>query len=260
MTVSGQGVSRPYHRAARPVEPVTPLAPRRVRRTLFGQNWRDLVFLHWPADPFQVAGLLPPGTVPDLLNGRTYVGLVFFRMRDLTLGASPAVPYLGSFNEVNVRLYSRDAQGRRGVVFRSLECDRLLPVLAADASFRLPYRWARIRSQWFDTRLMYRSRRRGMPGAQARVWVDVGSEPVAPDPVEEFLTNRWGLHGRALGRSFYLPNTHPAWTFRRCTLLDWDDSLIAAAGLAEPREEPFSVLYAPGVPVRFGPPVALPEA
>ncbi|MFD9490761.1 MULTISPECIES: YqjF family protein [unclassified Streptomyces] len=256
--MSTRGVSRQHHRTARPVEPVTPLAPRQVRRTLFRQNWRDLVFLHWPADPFQVAGLLPPGTVPDLLNGRTYVGLVFFRLRDLAVGGTPAVPYVGSFDEVNVRLYSRDAQGRRGVVFRSLECDRLLPVLAADASFRLPYRWSRIRSQWFDTRLLYRTSRRGAPDARARVWLDVGTDPVAPDPVEEFLTNRWGLHGRAFGRSYYLPNTHPAWTFRRCALLDWEDSLIAAAGLSEPCEEPFSVLYAPGVPVRFGTPTVLP--
>ena len=77
---------RRHHRTMHPVEPVTPVAPRALRRTLFRQNWRDLVFLHWPADPFQVAGLLPPGTVPDLHNGRTYVGLVFFRMRDLAVG------------------------------------------------------------------------------------------------------------------------------------------------------------------------------
>ena len=37
----------------------------------------------------------------------------------------------GSFLETNVRLYSVDEHGRRGVVFRSLEADRLLPVLTA---------------------------------------------------------------------------------------------------------------------------------
>ncbi|MFE2298875.1 DUF2071 domain-containing protein [Streptomyces sp. NPDC059445] len=253
------GSTRRYHRTMRPVEPVTPRAPRELRHTLFRQEWRDLVFLHWPADPFQVAGLLPPGTVPDLHNGRAYVGLVFFRMRDLSFGGAPAIPYFGSFDEVNVRLYSRDAMGRRGVVFRSLECDRLVPVLAADASFRLPYRWSRIHSRWFDNRLLYRTSRRGASNAEARVWLEVDSAPMAADPVEEFLTNRWGLHGHAFGRSYYLPNTHPEWSFRRCSLLGWDDSLIAAAGLDQPQEAPFSVLYAPGVPVRFGTPVSLPS-
>ncbi|WP_062646012.1 DUF2071 domain-containing protein [Streptomyces maremycinicus] len=75
---------------------------------LFRQRRRDLVFLHWPADPFEVARLLPAGTVPDLHQGRAYVGLVFFRMDDLALGRTPALPYLGSFGEVDVRLYSRD--------------------------------------------------------------------------------------------------------------------------------------------------------
>ncbi|MFF2365376.1 YqjF family protein [Streptomyces sp. NPDC058122] len=252
------GPPRPHHRTPHPVEPVTPRAPRELRRILFRQNWCDLVFLHWPADPFQVAGLLPPGTVPDLHNGRTYVGLVFFRMRDLAVAGTPAIPYFGSFDEVNVRLYSRDALGRRGVVFRSLECDRLVPVLLADASFRLPYRWSRIQSRWFDNRLLYRASRRGTSNAGARVWLAVDSAPMAPGPIEEFLTNRWGLHGHAYGRSYYLPNTHPEWSFRRCSLLGWDDSLIAAAGLNRPEEAPFSVLYAPGVPVRFGTPVPLP--
>lgn len=83
-----------------------------MRRVLFRQSWRDLVFLYWAADPFEVARLLPAGTVPDLQQGRAYVGLVFFRMDDLAFGRTPALPYLGSFSEVNVRLYSRDAVGR----------------------------------------------------------------------------------------------------------------------------------------------------
>ncbi|MDF3301484.1 YqjF family protein [Streptomyces tropicalis] len=241
------------------VEPLTPLAPRPVPRTLFRQSWRELVFLHWEADPFEVARLLPDGTVPDLYHGHAYVGLVFFRMERLAVGPAPALPHLGSFREVNVRLYSRDVLGRRGVVFRSLDCDRLLPVLAADALLGLAYRWSRTRSQWFDGRLLYRTRRRLRPDAAARVWVDVGDEPVTPGPLEEFLTCRWGLHGRARGRTYHLPLTHPMWTFRRCSLLDWDDSLIGAAGLTEPRDDPVGVLYAPGLPVRFGPPQALPE-
>ncbi|MCL6667847.1 MULTISPECIES: YqjF family protein [Streptomyces] len=249
--------SPPSHRA-RPAEALTPLAPRTVRRVLFRQRWRDLVFLHWPADPFEVARLLPAGTVPDLYRGRAYVGLVFFRMDDLAFGRTPALPYLGSFGEVNVRLYSRDAAGRRGVVFRSLDCDRLLPVLTARGAFGLPYRWSRISSQWFDNRLLYSTQRRQGARAGARVWLDVQDEPVAAGPLEEFLTQRWGLHERFLGRTYYLPNAHPAWSFRRCNLLGWEDDLVAEAGLSRPQGEPVSVLYAPGLPVVFGPPVPLP--
>jgi len=34
------------------------------------------------------------------------------------------LPYLGSFAETNVRLYSTDEAGRHGVLFRSLDCSR----------------------------------------------------------------------------------------------------------------------------------------
>ncbi|MFJ4693012.1 YqjF family protein [Streptomyces sp. NPDC088766] len=240
------------------VESLTPLAPRRLRRVLFRQFWRDLVFLHWEVDPFDVARLLPPGTVPDLYRGRAYAGLVFFRMEDLAFGNGPPLPYLGTFNEVNVRLYSRDALGRRGVVFRSLDCDRLLPVLAARAAFGLPYRWARVSRQWHGRRLVYRTRGRAHEHPSGRVRVQVSDDTVRPRPLDEFLTHRWGLHERGPTKTYYLPNAHPVWTFRRCDLLDWDASLLAAAGVPPVRAEPDSVLYAPGVPVRFGTPVALP--
>ncbi|MET8585563.1 DUF2071 domain-containing protein [Streptomyces collinus] len=225
---------------------------------LFQQRWQDVVFLHWPADPFEVAGLLPPGTVPDLHHGRTYVGLVFFRMRRLALGSLPPLPGVGTFDEVNVRLYSRDALGRRGVVFRSLDCDRLAPVLLARAAFGLPYRWSRTLSRWYGPRLLYCSRRRARPRSTSRVWVDVTSETVKPQPLDEFLTYRWGLHARTCQRSYYLPNDHTPWTFLHCDLLDWDASAVAAAGLTPPTAEPVSVLYAPGVQVQFGLPIFLP--
>ena len=53
------------------------------------QAWRDLTFLHWAVDPAEVAPLLPPGIRPDVHEGRTYVGLVPFRMVGVT-GLGPA--------------------------------------------------------------------------------------------------------------------------------------------------------------------------
>jgi uncharacterized protein YqjF (DUF2071 family) len=60
---------------------------------------------------------------------------------------------LGDFDEVDVRLYSKDALGRRGVVFRLLDCGRVLPVLAARAAFGLPYPCARTSRRWYGDRL-----------------------------------------------------------------------------------------------------------
>ena len=135
-------MSGPEDRLEDRLEDRPPPLPGRV---LMSQDWCDLAFLHWAVDPDRVRPLLPPGVEPDLLDGRTYVGLVPFTMVGAGPGRDHPVPWLGTFLETNVRLYSRDRQGRPGVVFRSLDCDRLGVVLGARAGFGTPYRWARMR-------------------------------------------------------------------------------------------------------------------
>ncbi len=240
-------------------EPLTPTAPRALRRTVFTQGWRDVTFLHWAVDPARVAPLLPPGTVPDLHEGRAYAGLIPFRMRRIGLLGTPGLPWLGSFAETNVRLYSVDARGRRGVVFRSLEADRLLPVLAARWVARLPYVWARMDVVRSGDTLSYRSRRRwpspaGVGQAPcSRIGVRVGERLADPDPLARFLTARWGLHRPGSRGPVYWPNEHPEWPLHRAELLDLAESQLAAAGLPGVTGAPDSVLFSPGVDVRFGP-------
>jgi hypothetical protein len=238
------------------VEPVSAEPPARIGPTLLTQSWLDLAFLHWAVDPEAVSGLLPAGARPDVLDGRTYVGLIAFRMHRIGWLRLPGLPYFGSFPETNVRLYSVDEHGRRGVVFRSLEASRLLPVLVARTGFRLPYVWARMSVRRDGDLIDYRSSRRwpGPRGARSGISVRIG-EPVAqPSELEDFVTARWGLHNDWHGRRLYLPNAHPRWPLFRAELLQLDQDLISAAGLPDPTEPPVSVLYSPGVPVRFGPP------
>lgn len=237
-------------------EPVTADAPHRIARPLLTQGWRDLAFLHWEADPAEVAPLLPPGTVPDTFAGRTYVGLVAFRMYRVGWFRLPGIPYLGSFPETNVRLYSVDAQGRRAVVFRSLDAARLVPVAVARGGFRLPYLWSRMAVRRDGATVRYTSVRRwpGPRGARSSVAVRVGERIADPSPLEHFLTARWGMHYGFRGGTVYLPNAHPRWPLHRADLIACDDELIAAAGLSQPEGDPVSVLYSPGVAVRFGGP------
>jgi uncharacterized protein YqjF (DUF2071 family) len=238
------------------IEDVTPETVRPVRRPVLVQRWHDLAFLHWAVQPAVVAPFLPGGTVPDTLDGVTYVGLIGFRMVKLGLLRGPGIPYLGTFCETNVRLYSVDAHGRRAVVFRSLEAARLIPVITAQLTLRLPYKWARMRLDKTGDVVRYTSRRRWpgpLPAANAMA-VRIGAPIEAPTPLEHFVTARWGLHTRAWGRTLHLPNEHPRWPLHRADLLDLDDSLIPATGLPAPSGPPASVLYSPGVPVTFGAP------
>lgn len=235
-------------------EPVTAGAPRPVRWPLLTQQWRDLAFLHWPVDACLAARLLPAGTRPDRLEGATYVGLIAFRMYRVGWLGLPGLPYLGSFPETNVRLYSAGPDGRRGVVFLSLDAARLVPVLAGRAAFRLPYQWSAMRVRRDGDVVSYASRRR-WPGTPARLSmaVRVGERIGQISNLERFLTARWGLHAAWYGGVLrYLPNQHPPWPLYQAALLRLEESLIAAAGLPPPAGAPVSVLYSPGVPVRVG--------
>ncbi|MFF4547902.1 YqjF family protein [Streptomyces sp. NPDC001435] len=241
-------------------EPITLSTPRPVRRPTLVQGWHELAFLHWAVEPDRVAGLLPAGTRPDTLDGVTYVGLVPFLMRGVGLGPGPGLPYLGTFCETNVRLYSVDEHGRRGVVFRSLDAARLIPVLVGRLGVRLPYVWSTMRLRRKGDVITYSCRRRRPDGRSeaSRAVVRVG-EPIAePTPLERFLTARWGLHVSWHGRTVHLPNEHAPWPLHRARLLDLDDDLVTAAGLPPLTSPPVSVLHSPGVTVRFGTPTLLP--
>ena len=244
----------------RPV-PVSPDAPPLRGPGLLDQVWRDLSFLHWRVDAARVAPLLPRGVAPDTYDGTSWVGLIPFRLTDARFGSGPVLPYVGSFAETNVRLYGVDATGRRGVVFASLEAQRLAFVLGARVALNIPYTWARMRATRDGERYAYASRRRwpGPRGTGGRVEVEVLPDEVRGDPLADFLTARWGLFTRHLGGTWYLPNEHTRWPLRRLRLLHLEDSLVAAAGLPGVTDRsPDSALFSAGVRTRFGGPQRVP--
>lgn len=232
-------------------EPMGSTPPELPGRAVATQRWAQVTFLHWRVAASVVAPLLPAGIWPDEHDGSSWVGLVAFRLEHATLLGSPPVPYLGTFAEVNVRLYGVDETGRRGVVFRSLEASRLAAVAAARAVFSIPYFWSQTSMTELDGVLDYRADRHFGRGA-TRIRARAGA-PRTPDATDEFLTARWGLFTRRFGRTVWLPNTHEAWPLRECGLLGLRDTLVEAAGIpgiaARP---PDSVLFSDGVTARFG--------
>ena len=227
-------------------------------RILFAHDWRDLAFLHWRIPPSAAAPFMPPGTRPDTLGGDTFVGLVPFELRSANFLGGPIVPYLGDFLETNVRLYSVDAQGRHGVVFRSLEASHLAVVLAARASVGLPYTWSRQTCEVSgSTRTWTTTRRWPRRGLRTSVTVEVGDRITAPDPLTVFLTARWGMHAYRFGRTVWMPNYHEPWQFHRAHVVRLRDQLVRAAGLPVAGAPDVDTLFAPGVHTVFGEPQPL---
>jgi len=238
-------------------EAVTPAAPALPGRAVIRQRWRDAVFLHWRIDPADAARWLPPGTRPDTTpDGATWVGLIPFRLERSAFPPLPPVPWLGTFLETNVRLYAVDGAGRRSVVFRSLDAQHLLPVLAARAGLGLPYRWARMRGERLGPVLRYASERiEGRTRPRSHVVVRRTADRVQGDPVADFLTARWAMHVARAGRTRYWRNEHEPWPLFRGELLELRDELLADAGFPGLADRaPDSVLVSPGVRTRFSAP------
>ncbi len=228
------------------------------------QQWTDAAFLHWRVPEAVAASFMPPGVVPDAFDGSAWVGLIGFRMQGAGLGSGPGIPYFGSFNEINVRLYSREPDGTRGVVFLSLDASRLAVVLAARAA-GIPYVWSRTgflsgnstgrKAPAVGAAAGYSVRRfRGGPRSDFTVAADPDAE--ASDPLSVHLTARFGLHTRFRDRTLYVPNAHSPWKLYRAQVTLLADELVGAAGI-DVAGPPESVLFSPGVRTQFGKPRVL---
>ncbi len=237
------------------------LAPALPRPVIMDQFWADAVFLHWRVAAAEVARYMPPGVVPDEVDGSSWVGLIGFRMIGAGLGRGLPVPYVGSFTEINVRLYSRGPDGTRGVVFVTLDASRLAVVLAARAG-GIPYVWSRcspVRRGSGDGREYGYDVARFRRQAESRFAVRPDVARTAVDRLSLELTARFGLHSTLAGRTLYIPNTHTPWPLHPATLTELDDGLLGAAGIRV-QGPPESVLFSPGVQTQFGRPRVVPAA
>jgi uncharacterized protein len=236
-------------------------APALPGRPWIEQSWRDVVFLHWRVDVSAVAPLLPPGVRPDTAaedgtddGATTWVGLIAFRFEDTRFPSVRVLGTLPPFVEVNVRVYTVDATGRRGVVFLSLDAGRLDATVGARVVTGLPYHWAQAEQRRSGDLVGYALRRHGSR-LRSRLDVQVGERIDRPGVLDDFLTARWGMHVARGGRTRFWPNEHESWPLHRASVRHLHDDLVGAAGLpfGLTTLPPDSVLYAPGVTTRFAP-------
>ena len=217
------------------------------------QQWRDLAYIHWQYDPAVVQGLLPPGLEVDTFDGAAWVGLIPFSMRGIGVPRLPAVPYFGSFPEINVRTYVR-RDGIPGVWFFSLDVNRLIPAVVARTTYLLPYCWGRASNRIDGGVLRSDVERRWPVRARSHTVVRIGEPIDEPDDLSVFLSARWGLYSRGVfGGLMYAPVDHEPWPLQRAELESIDQNVVQAAGLPAPSGDP-QVMFSRGVSVRIGRP------
>ncbi len=234
-------------------------ARRPPRSAVMRQNWRDLLFLHWPVPAEVLRPLIPPPLELDLFEGTAFVGLIPFTMTGVRPVGLPAVWGLSSFHETNLRTYVRLFDRDPGVWFFNLEAASAIAVRLARALFHLPYHHARMFMErepadaaTAPATILYAGVRRWpgpLPASYAiRATADGPAQLAAPGTLEHFLVERYILYARSKRQVYRGRVHHTPYPLQSAKLISLDESLFAAAGLARPTTPPL-VHYARGVNV-----------
>ena len=87
--------------------------------TFLKANWEHIIMANYEINPEILVPFLPKGVTLDLFEGKAYVSLVGFMFKKTKLFNMP-IPWLGTFEEINLRFYVKRNEGasiKRGVVF-----------------------------------------------------------------------------------------------------------------------------------------------
>ena len=166
-------------------------------------RWRGLLFMHWRVPETVLRPLIPPALKLDTFDGSAWLGITPFRMERTRPRCLPAVPWLSSFPELNVRTYVTHRE-RPGIWFFSLDARNPLAVSLARATFGLPYFEAEMSCKVSHDGVRYRSvrNRKGAPPARfACSYRPVGGPfNSRPGTLEHFLTERYCLYSAGVNR------------------------------------------------------------
>jgi uncharacterized protein YqjF (DUF2071 family) len=87
--------------------------------TFLCAQWENLIMVNYEVPPNLLIPYLPHGVELDDYNSKTFVSLVGFMFKKTRLFNVP-IPFLGTFEEINLRFYVKRVEGqaiKRGVVF-----------------------------------------------------------------------------------------------------------------------------------------------
>jgi uncharacterized protein len=161
------------------------------------QTWQSLLFAHWPLPVEALRPLVPRGLTVQTFDGQAWIGITPFVLTGLRLRATPAIPGVSRFPEINVRTYVTDGD-KPGVFFFSLDAGSRLAVTAARALYSLPYFRATISVISGRAHTVYWSRRRDRRGPAAEFRAEYRpTGPVVraePGTLDAWLTERYCLY------------------------------------------------------------------
>lgn len=226
--------------------------PVAIEKPVMRHRWSEVGFLHWRYHPADVKRLLPEDVIVDTNDGAAWVTLLPFHLEVWTPNKRLGTGFL----ETNVRTYVRGPDGVPGIVFLSLDAERLDGVLLARTTYGLPYRRAAMGFEAEGCRRRYWTRRTwpGHPATGMNAAIEIGEQttPASTAGVERFLTARFAFYNRRHGQLFRGWAEHPPWVLHHAAVMSIDQTMLEAAGLPAPGRPPDLAHWSPGTDVAFG--------
>jgi uncharacterized protein YqjF (DUF2071 family) len=111
---------------------------------LMEQKWENILFINWECDVAEVQRTLPPGLKVDTFQGKAYVGIQAFQVKEAKLKSFFFTPKLPSFSALNVQTFVYNEDGIPGIWFYNLSANQKLIVEMAKQFLTFPYHYANI--------------------------------------------------------------------------------------------------------------------
>jgi uncharacterized protein YqjF (DUF2071 family) len=229
--------------------------PPNDQAAIMYQQWRSLLFLHWPIAPSEIQKRLPAGLQVDCHQGAAYLGIVPFYMHGLRPRYCPPLPAISYFPELNLRTYVYDADGQPGVWFFSLDAQSHISVWCARNIFNLNYHYARMRYRLEeDGEVKFSSTRPGH-ATQSFCYQPTGSSYRAvPGSLDYFLLERYRLFTLSkAGRLMQGRVHHRPYQIQAATVIQYSDDLFKNNKLSPPAQAPAHICYSAAANVSIYP-------
>ena len=213
------------------------------------QSWRNLAFLHWEVPVKELEAVLPAGLQPDLFQGKAYIGLVPFEMKNIRPAWCPKA--LGfNFLETNIRTYVLH-KNEPGVFFFSLDASSLIAVKIARWIWHLPYFHSGMTFSNEKSTLEYSLKRDNNIQSNIKIKVGQPIPPSQPDSLEYFLLERYLLFTQLRGRILRGQVHHVPYPARSASLIDFEDQLLEVNGFTGLNTSPDLIHFSTGVDVEI---------
>ena len=225
--------------------------PMPARKYTLSQEWRDLTFMHWEVEVNKLTPHLPEGLDVDTFEGKAFIGVVPFVMKNVRPTWFFSTPFVSTFPEYNIRTYvTKD--GIPGVFFLTLEAQSLVTCSYAPKAYGLPYRYAKGSVKKHGKSVNWHSsRNNGNLKLIGSTEIIGDLQQAIPGTLEEFLFERYSLYTSKNGKIMRGYTHHKKWNFQLAKVAITDNSLTESFALGiKNLSSPELVHFSSGVNVR----------